>query len=176
MTAGDGGPEAVEAAATNLNLAGIDKKILAGFPDLERMPMPSAMVSKAGVAMQKRLGKLQTLKLDLEKCQQTDLVTEILGECFNRTRFKVAFLAPVLPCGRLEVCVIGRCPQPAAACANSSADLRMTSRIEDLKRSLTGADAEMQTLFKTGLLDGYSGQLLRLQKLWEHWAPVIEGP
>ena len=62
------------------SIEGVDKKSLSCFPDIEKVTTPSSMVPKAGVAIEKRLSKLEAGKDDLEKeCEQTAQVTKRLN-------------------------------------------------------------------------------------------------
>ncbi|CAE7486429.1 unnamed protein product [Symbiodinium sp. CCMP2592] len=60
------------------SLAGVDKKTLQCFPDLEKVAVPSSIVPKAGLAIQKCLGKLSAHLLELNKCVSTELVKKLL--------------------------------------------------------------------------------------------------
>ena len=66
------------AAQQGLSLEGLDKKTLQCFPDLEKVAIPSSIVPKAGLAIQKCLGKLSAHLLELNKCVCTDLVKKLL--------------------------------------------------------------------------------------------------
>ena len=60
-------------------MEGADKKALNCFPDLEKTKVPSSVVLKAGISIQKRLSKLSAARKDLEMCEQADVVTQTLG-------------------------------------------------------------------------------------------------
>ena len=45
---------------------GLDQKAMACFPDLEKVAVPSQIVPKAGVSIQKRMSKLDSLKSELD--------------------------------------------------------------------------------------------------------------
>ena len=54
-------------AAQSEDPAGLDKRALACFPDIEKAPSPSSLILKAGVSIGKRLNKLDSQKTDLVK-------------------------------------------------------------------------------------------------------------
>ena len=46
------------------------------FPDIEKVAVPSAVVPKAGTAIQKTLAKLSARLLELSECVDTDLASK----------------------------------------------------------------------------------------------------
>ena len=80
-------------------VAGLDKKTLNCFPDLEKVAVPSSLVPKAGVSIQKRLSKLVAFHTDITKLLEkqdklkrqkqvsfeSSLMEQILGPMSNLT-------------------------------------------------------------------------------------------
>ena len=60
------------------SLEGVDRKMLQCFPDLEKVTQPSAVVTKAGISIGKRTGRLDVLLTDLDECVETPNITKIL--------------------------------------------------------------------------------------------------
>ncbi|CAE7946749.1 unnamed protein product [Symbiodinium sp. KB8] len=61
----------------SISLEGLDKKILQCFPDLEKASVPSAVVHKAGSAIEKALAKLAARQTELKECKKSELVKKM---------------------------------------------------------------------------------------------------
>ncbi|CAE7594831.1 osm1 [Symbiodinium sp. CCMP2456] len=90
----------------------VDPKLLSCFPDIERASNPCLIYSKAGLAVEKRINKLNEFKDELAKRIETDL-TE-----------------------------------------------KMATKICSFVSKLTEDDAELTRLYNSGIIDGYSSELL----------------
>ena len=65
--------------------AGMQKKALGCFPEVERAAEPQSIVPKAGVAIQKRLGKLQLAKTDVSNIIKRDEQNKTNGDEDDQT-------------------------------------------------------------------------------------------